>query len=41
MPTHKFKAGENQSTYVLTEPVTTEEILAMANRLARIPLTCW
>ncbi len=31
----KFKAGENQGTYVLTEPVTTEEILAMANRLAR------
>ena len=35
MPTHKFKTGETQGTYVLTEPVTIEEILAMANRLAR------
>lgn len=39
MPTHKFKAGETQGTYVLTEPVTTEEILAMANRLARARVT--
>ena len=31
----KFKAGETQGTYVLTEPATAEEILAMANRLAR------
>ncbi len=39
MPTHKFKAGENKGTYVLTEPVTTEEILAMANQLARARVT--
>mgnify|MGYP003490208998 FL=1 len=39
MPTNKFKAGETQGTYVLTEPVTTEEILAMANRLARARVT--
>ena len=39
MPTHKFKAGETQGTYVLTEPVTTEEILAMANQLARARVT--
>lgn len=35
MPNNKFKAGENQGTYVLTEPATAEEILAMANYLAR------
>ena len=39
MPSNKFKAGETQGTYVLTEPVTTEEILAMANRLARAQVT--
>ena len=39
MPSNKFKAGETQGTYVLTEPVTTEEILAMANRLARARVT--
>lgn len=35
----KFKAGETQGTYVLTEPATAEEILAMANRLARARVT--
>lgn len=35
MPNHKFIAGENRGTYVLVEPVTAEDILAMANRLAR------
>jgi DNA repair protein RadC len=39
MSHNKFKAGETQGTYVLTEPVTTEEILAMANRLARARVT--
>lgn len=35
----KFKAGESPGTYVLTEPATAEEILAMANRLARSRLS--
>jgi len=29
MSHNKFKAGETQGTYVLTEPATAEEILAM------------
>ena len=39
MSHNKFKAGETQGTYVLTEPATAEEILAMANRLARARVT--
>jgi DNA repair protein RadC len=39
MPTNKFKAGETQGTYVLTEPATVEDILNMANRLARARVT--
>lgn len=35
----KFKAGETPGTYVLTEPATVEEILVMANRLARARVT--
>jgi len=36
---HKFKAGETRGTYVLAEPVTAEEILTMANKLARSKLS--
>ncbi len=39
MSHNKFKAGETRGTYILTEPATTEEILAMANRLARARVT--
>ena len=39
MSHNKFKAGETQGTYVPTEPATAEEILAMANRLARARVT--
>ena len=39
MSHNKFKAGETQGTYVLTEPATAEEILVMANRLARARVT--
>jgi len=39
MPSNKFKAGETRGTYILTEPATAEEILAMANRLARAQVT--
>lgn len=35
----KFKAGETRGTYVLAEPVTAEEILTMANKLARSKLS--
>jgi DNA repair protein RadC len=34
----KFKAGETKGTYVLASPVTAEEILTMANQLARARL---
>ena len=39
MSHNKFKAGETQGTYVLTEPATVEDILHMANRLARTRVT--
>ena len=35
----KFKAGEAKGTYVLEGPVTADEILTMANQLARSKLT--
>ncbi|MDO2949070.1 DNA repair protein RadC [Aeromonas simiae] len=39
MMNRKFKAGETRGTYVLAEPVTAEEILTMANKLARSKLS--
>ena len=39
MSHNKFKAGETRGTYVLAEPVTAEEILTMANKLARSKLS--
>lgn len=39
MPHDKFKAGETRGTYVLAAPVTADDILDMANRLARAQVT--
>lgn len=32
---HKLKAGECPGTYVVTEPVTEQDLLRIANQIAR------
>ncbi len=32
---HKLKAGECRGTYVVTEPVTEQDLLRIANQIAR------